>query len=75
MSDFSEYELSQERSYGEIPDRNKTYYVVDIADDFVLYSGNLSSCRKFQDENYAGLVVLPFSDLTEKMINSILEPF
>jgi len=44
------------------------YYVVDIGDQFVLYSGSLENCKQFMDENYGGLQILKYSELTDQMI-------
>jgi hypothetical protein len=46
---------------------NQDYYVVDIADNFVLYSGTLQNCEQVLEQNYAGLQVMFYKDLTETM--------
>lgn len=50
---------------------NNNYYVVDYGDDFVLYSGTLQNCNEVMEQNYAGLQVASYQDLTEKMKNQI----
>jgi len=49
------------------------YYVVDVGDQFILYSGSLENCMQFMDESYGGLQILDHSELTQKMIQSITE--
>jgi hypothetical protein len=61
--------------FGEEFDSPIIYYVVDIADDFVLYTGTLENCNQVVQENYAGLQVTSYEYLTENMIKSIPEPF
>lgn len=41
-----------------IGDLQDMYLVVDIQDNFVLFEGNLEDCLQFQEEQYAGLVVV-----------------
>ena len=50
---------------------NETHYVVDIGDNFVLYSGTLQDCEEVMEQNYAGLQVASYQDLTEAMKNQI----
>jgi hypothetical protein len=68
-------EWVQEKMFGEEFDSPIIYYVVDIADDFVLYTGTLENCNQVVQENYAGLQVTSYEYLTENMIKSIPEPF
>lgn len=74
-SDPDNPEWISEKMFGEEFDSPIIYYVVDIADQFVFYSGSLENCKKIQEENYAGLVVVDYSQLTKQMIDSITEPF
>jgi hypothetical protein len=67
-------EWVQEKMFGEEFDSPIIYYVVDIADDFVLYTGTLENCNQVVQENYAGLQVTSYEYLTENMIKSIPEP-
>jgi hypothetical protein len=46
---------------------NKMYYVVDVRDDFVLYTGNLYNCEQVIQENYAGLQIASYKNLTKTM--------
>jgi hypothetical protein len=46
---------------------NNDYYVVDIRDNFVLYSGTLEDCNEVLEQNYAGLQVVLYEDLTKIM--------
>lgn len=46
---------------------NKMYYVVDVRDDFVVYTGNLYNCEKVLNENYGGLQIASYEDLTKTM--------
>ena len=68
-------EWISEKMFGEEFDSPILYYVVDIADDFVLYTGTLENCNQVVHENYAGLQVTSYEYLTENMIKSIPEPF
>jgi hypothetical protein len=49
----------------------KQYFVVDLQDDFVLYSGTLDNCEKVLEENYAGLMIVGYRDLTPGMLKSL----
>lgn len=51
--------------------KERTYYVVDLADEFVLYHGSLYNCEQVQIQNYAGLAVISFRELTPKMLASV----
>lgn len=64
-----------EKMFGEEFDSTIIYYVVDVRDDFVLYSGSLENCQKVQEENYAGLDIVDYSFLTDNMRASIPHPF
>ena len=46
---------------------NKMYYVIDVRDDFVLYAGNLYNCEQVIEENYAGLQIASYKNLTNTM--------
>lgn len=68
------------RKYGLTYDRTRTiikehtmrqHFVVDPADDFVLYEGTLENCEKVIDENYGGLMLVGYRDLTLGMIESL----
>jgi hypothetical protein len=43
------------------------YYVVDIRDNFILYTGTLEDCNEVLEQNYAGLQVVLYEDLTKAM--------
>jgi hypothetical protein len=43
------------------------YYVVDIRDNFILYTGTLEDCNQVLEENYAGLQVVLYEDLSKTM--------
>jgi hypothetical protein len=47
------------------------YYVVDLQDQFVLYSGTLEDCSTLLDQSYGGLSILTFSQLDAKMKASL----
>ena len=68
-------EWIQEKMFGEEFDSPIIYYVVDIADDFVFYSGSLENCNQVLDENYGGLTVISYDQLTPGMRNSMPQPF
>lgn len=74
-SDPNDPEWIAEKMFGEEFDSPIVYYVVDVKDDFVLYSGTLENCMKVVDENYEGLDIVSYDFLTENMIKSIPEPF
>ena len=48
-----------------------THYVVDYGDNFVLYTGTLQDCKEVLKQNYAGLQVVLYEELTVKMKNQI----
>jgi len=68
-------EWIQEKMFGEEFDSPIIYYVVDIADDFVFYSGSLENCNQVLDENYGGLTITSYDQLTPSMRNSMPQPF
>jgi len=74
-SKYNDPEWIAEKMFGEEFDSSIMYYVVDISDQFVLYSGSLEDCKQVMDENYAGLQIVDYSQLTQEMIQSIPEPF
>ena len=43
------------------------WYVADFADNFVLYTGSLLNCREVLDQNYAGLQIVSYQNLTKQM--------
>lgn len=68
------------REYGLTYDRTRTiikehimrqYFVIDYADDFVLYEGTLENCEAVLEEQYAGLMIVGYRDLTPGMIESL----
>lgn len=66
------YGLTYERTRSIIKEHNmRQYFVVDYPDDFVLYRGSLENCEKVLEENYAGLMVVGYRDLTPGMIKSL----
>jgi len=50
-----------------------TYYLVDIADDFVYTWGNYKFVSQMMDEAYAGLIILTEEELTSKMKEQVLK--
>lgn len=67
-----QYGLTYERTRQIIKEHNmRQYFVIDYADDFVLYRGSLQDCEKVLEENYAGLMVVGYRDLTPGMIKSL----
>lgn len=49
----------------------KQYFVIDYSDDFVLYRGSLEDCEKILEENYGGLMIVGYRDLTPGMLASL----
>ena len=45
----------------------KSYYVVDYKDDFVLYWGTRRHCISTMEENYGGLAITNYNNLSPKM--------
>ncbi len=68
-------EKDKEIKWNLIPSSNGTeayeqidfYYVADFADDFVLYMGTLENCNQVMEQNYAGLQVIAYENLTYQM--------
>ena len=66
------YGLTYERARSIIKEHNmRQYCVIDYPDDFVLYRGSLQDCEKVLEENYAGLMIVGYRDLTPGMIKSL----
>lgn len=67
-----EYGLTYERTRMIIKEQGmRQYFVIDHADDFVLYRGTLEDCEAVLAENYAGLMIVGYRDLTPGMIKSL----
>lgn len=49
------------------------FYVVDYRDDFVLFAGPMRDCVQIVDEQYAGLMIFGYWDLTPGMIRSLID--
>jgi hypothetical protein len=47
------------------------YYVVDPADEFILYRGNLQDCEQVLEEQYGGVLIYQESQLTAEMKTSV----
>jgi hypothetical protein len=66
------YGLTYERTRMIIREHNmRQYFVVDHADDFVLYRGTLQDCETVLDQSYAGLMIVGYRDLTPAMLDSL----
>lgn len=66
------YGLTYERTRQIIKEHNmRQYFVVDYPDDFVLYRGSLENCEKVLEENYGGLMIVGYRDLTPAMLDSL----
>jgi len=64
--------LTYERTRQIIKEHSmRQYFVIDYADDFVLYRGTLQDCETVLEENYAGLMIVGYRDLTPGMIKSL----
>jgi hypothetical protein len=51
---------------------NKTiYYVVDPADEFILYRGSLEDCEEVLEQQYGGVLIYQESQLTAEMKTSV----
>lgn len=74
-SKYDDPEWIAEKMFGEEFDDQPFYYVVDPADEFVLYIGYLDDCEQFLETTYGGTIIIPFSALTPQMIDSIDQPF
>lgn len=44
-----------------------TYFVIDQADQFVLYTGTAEECELVQDTQYGGLLIFAWEDLSEEL--------
>lgn len=75
LSKYNDPDWITEKIFDEQFDSSTLYYVVDIGDQYVLYSGSLQHCKKILEQNYAGLAIVNYSQLTEQMISSIKDPF
>jgi hypothetical protein len=51
--------------------KNTKYYVVDIGDNFVLYSGTLQDCEQVLEENYGGLQIISYKNLSQRIKNQL----
>jgi len=49
----------------------RQFFVIDHQDDIVLYSGTLENCETVVEENYAGLMIVGYRDLSPNMIKSL----
>lgn len=47
------------------------YHLVDIKDEFIVYTGSLAECQRAQEESYGGLTILPDTHLLVEKINKI----
>ena len=66
------YSLTYERTRQIIKEHNmRQYFVVDYSDDFVLHRGSLENCEKVLEENYGGLMIVGYRDLTPGMLESL----
>jgi len=76
MSRSDDPEWVAEKMFGEEEfDSPIIYYVVDIADDFVFYNGTYQDCLQVIDENYGGLALFSYDQLTPGMVSSMPDPF
>lgn len=53
----------------------KTWFVVDFADDCILYSGSKKNCIQMQSESYGGLTIVGYKDLTVSMQHQANQQF
>ena len=66
------YRLTYDRTRTIIKEHNmRQYFVADFADDFVLYEGTLQDCEQMLEEQYGGLMIVGYRDLTPAMLNSL----
>jgi hypothetical protein len=66
------YGLTYERTRTIIKEHiMKQYFLIDHADDCVLYRGSLQQCELALEESYAGLMIVGYRDLTPGMIKSL----
>ena len=47
------------------------FYVVDVGDDCVVFSGCLEDCERVVGEGYGGLMVFGYWDLSPGMVRSL----
>jgi hypothetical protein len=47
--------------------KNTKYYVVDVGDNFVLYTGNLQDCEQVVQEGYGGLQIISYKNLSQRI--------
>jgi len=47
----------------------KNYYIVDMADRFILFKGTLNECEQTLDTLYGGLMILHESNLPNNLTN------
>lgn len=52
-------------------DSGEVAYVVDVGDDFVLFAGSVKDCEQVVEEQYGGLMIWGYWDLTPGMIRSL----
>lgn len=50
-------------------------FLVDFADDAVLYCGKVKDCIEMQSQSYGGLSIVRYNDLTDKMKSQALQNF
>lgn len=66
------YGLTYERTRSIIKEQNmKLYFVVDPQDDFVVYEGTLENCEEVLDQQYGGLMIVGYRDLSPAMLDSL----
>lgn len=66
------YGLTYERTRSIIKEQYmRLYFVADPQDDFVVYEGTLEDCEAVLEEQYGGLMILGYRDLTPPMIDSL----
>jgi hypothetical protein len=66
------YGLTYDRTRTIIKEQNmRLYFVADPQDDFVVYEGTLEDCEAVLEEQYGGLMILGYRDLTPPMIDSL----
>jgi hypothetical protein len=51
--------------------KNTKYYVVDVGDNFVLYTGSLQNCEQVVEEGYGGLQVISYKNLSQRIKNQL----
>lgn len=66
------YGLTYERTRMIIKEHiMRIYFVVDPQDDFVLYEGTLENCEEVLDQQYGGLMIVGYRDLSPAMLDSL----